>query len=240
MFGTQMHLLAVVLNFIRLKDRAQLDPRAVLIQTRDESLFRAPFRAPFLALCLTPFSAPFLRSALLDVFPCATACFSALIPPTPKSQSAAKKYSRSAAVLDPDLTIESTKSARCVSLKIQVHRTSARLWFLIYQGTHFRICCVFLTGVFLFASYPCPHLKQELYAKLHLTTSRGARLERLNCRLALQGYLAHKKQHPPPGPPKGPRHRPTLGSYGGCVFNERGTPVGLLQALCETMWGLAR
>jgi hypothetical protein len=30
----------------------------------------------------------------------------------------------------------------------------------------------------------------------------------------LQVYLAHKKPRPPLGPPEGPRHRPTVGSYG--------------------------
>ena len=28
----------------------------------------------------------------------------------------------------------------------------------------------------------------------------------------VQGYLAHKKQSPPSGPPEGPRHSPTAGS----------------------------
>ena len=31
----------------------------------------------------------------------------------------------------------------------------------------------------------------------------------------IQGYLAHKKTPTPLGPPQDPRHRPTLGSYGG-------------------------
>ena len=43
--------------------------------------------------------------------------------------------------------------------------------------------------------------------------------------LALQGYLDHKKQRPPLGPPQGPRHQPTVGSLGGAVSCERGTPV---------------
>ena len=43
--------------------------------------------------------------------------------------------------------------------------------------------------------------------------------------LALQGYLAHKKQPHLLGPPKGPRHRPTAKSYGGAVSYEEGTPV---------------
>ena len=50
----------------------------------------------------------------------------------------------------------------------------------------------------------------------------GAGLEPAN---PIQGYLAHKKQPPPLGLPWGPRHIPTVGSSGGAVFNERGTPV---------------
>ena len=42
----------------------------------------------------------------------------------------------------------------------------------------------------------------------------------------VQGYLAHKKQPPPPGPPKGPRYNPTVGSLEGGVSYERGTHVG--------------
>jgi len=41
----------------------------------------------------------------------------------------------------------------------------------------------------------------------------------------LQGYLAHKKRRPPLGPPQGPRHSPTVGSYVGAVSFERGTLV---------------
>ena len=41
----------------------------------------------------------------------------------------------------------------------------------------------------------------------------------------LQGDLAHKKQDTPLGPPQGPRHSPTVGSYGGDVSYERGSPV---------------
>jgi len=41
----------------------------------------------------------------------------------------------------------------------------------------------------------------------------------------IDGRLAHKKQPPPPGSPSGPRHSPTVGSYGGAVSYERGTPV---------------
>ena len=40
----------------------------------------------------------------------------------------------------------------------------------------------------------------------------------------LQGYLAQKKQLPPLGPSQGHRHSPTLGSKGGVVSYERGTP----------------
>jgi hypothetical protein len=42
----------------------------------------------------------------------------------------------------------------------------------------------------------------------------------------VQGYLAHKKRHPPIGPSQGPTHGPTVGSLGGAVSYERGTPVG--------------
>ena len=35
---------------------------------------------------------------------------------------------------------------------------------------------------------------------------------------SLQGYLAHQKPPPPLGSPLGPRHRPTVGSYGGGGF----------------------
>ena len=41
----------------------------------------------------------------------------------------------------------------------------------------------------------------------------------------VQGHLAHKKQPTPLGLPPGPRHRPTVGSYGGAVSYRRGTPV---------------
>ena len=40
-----------------------------------------------------------------------------------------------------------------------------------------------------------------------------------------RGYLTHKKQPPPKGPPQGPRHIPVVGSYGWGVSDERGTPV---------------
>ena len=41
----------------------------------------------------------------------------------------------------------------------------------------------------------------------------------------LQGYLADKKMLPLRGPPWGPEHRPTAGSYGVAFSYERGTPV---------------
>ena len=41
----------------------------------------------------------------------------------------------------------------------------------------------------------------------------------------LQGYIAHKKQPPPLGPPQGPRHSPTVESWEVAVSHERGTPV---------------
>ena len=43
--------------------------------------------------------------------------------------------------------------------------------------------------------------------------------------MGLQGYLAHKKQRLPLGPPYDPRHSPTAGSQGGVVSYERDTPV---------------
>ena len=43
-------------------------------------------------------------------------------------------------------------------------------------------------------------------------------------RVSVQGYLAHKKQPPPPGPPQGPRHTRTVWSCGRLVSYERGTP----------------
>ena len=46
------------------------------------------------------------------------------------------------------------------------------------------------------------------------------------CPLAvLQGFLAHKKQPPHLGPPYSPRHSPSVGSRGGSVSYEQGTPV---------------
>ena len=41
----------------------------------------------------------------------------------------------------------------------------------------------------------------------------------------VQRYLAHKKLPPFLGPRYGPRHRPTVGSWGGAVSSQRGTPV---------------
>ena len=41
----------------------------------------------------------------------------------------------------------------------------------------------------------------------------------------VQGYLAHNKTPPPLGPPQGPRHRLTVGSYGGAFSYGRGNPV---------------
>ena len=40
-----------------------------------------------------------------------------------------------------------------------------------------------------------------------------------------QEYLAHKKQPTSLGPPEGPRHSPTVGSWVGAVSYERGTPI---------------
>ena len=43
----------------------------------------------------------------------------------------------------------------------------------------------------------------------------------------VQGYLAHKKQPPPLGPPYDLGYSPTVGSWEGGVSYERGTPRGL-------------
>ena len=56
----------------------------------------------------------------------------------------------------------------------------------------------------------------------------------------LQGYLAHKKPPPPLGPPQGPRHSPTVGSYGEAVSYGRGTPVALPHSECSTILALAK
>ena len=42
---------------------------------------------------------------------------------------------------------------------------------------------------------------------------------------SVQGYLAHKKEPPPLGPPYDPRYRPTEGSQGGAFSYEEGVPV---------------
>ena len=44
-------------------------------------------------------------------------------------------------------------------------------------------------------------------------------------RVRLQGYLAHKKQHPSLGPPYGPGKSLTVGFKGEAFSYERGTPV---------------
>ena len=50
----------------------------------------------------------------------------------------------------------------------------------------------------------------------------------------VQGYLAHKKQPPPPGLSYCPRHGPTAGSEGGAFSYERRTPVqGPVPLLCS-------
>ena len=41
----------------------------------------------------------------------------------------------------------------------------------------------------------------------------------------LQGYLAHKKTHPPLGPPEAPEHRPTVGALEGAISCKLGTPL---------------
>ena len=46
-----------------------------------------------------------------------------------------------------------------------------------------------------------------------------------------QGCLAHKKSSPLPGPPWVPGHEATVGSYGGGLYYERGTPVGVYRVV---------
>ena len=53
-----------------------------------------------------------------------------------------------------------------------------------------------------------------VYARTPHTDARG-----------LQGYLAHKKQLPPLGPPQIPRQMAAVRSYGVGVSYERGTPL---------------
>ena len=54
-------------------------------------------------------------------------------------------------------------------------------------------------------------------------------------RTQLQGYLAHKKQRPPLGPPKGPRHSPTVGSWEGVFLCVR-HPCSALEAAVVGGW----
>ena len=46
-----------------------------------------------------------------------------------------------------------------------------------------------------------------------------------------------RKRHPPLGPPYGPRHRPTVGSRGGAVSYERGTPVDSIHLIFVFLFG---
>ena len=61
---------------------------------------------------------------------------------------------------------------------------------------------------------------------------RGCRAQHVD--VHLQGYLAHKKMPTPLGPPTDPRHRPTVGSYGGAFSDARGTPVQ--EGKCKAAW----
>jgi len=59
----------------------------------------------------------------------------------------------------------------------------------------------------------------------------GLRVDRLTrqstgSKKCVQEYFAHKKCPLPLGPPYDPRYSPTVGSYGGSVSYEQGTPVG--------------
>ena len=60
---------------------------------------------------------------------------------------------------------------------------------------------------------------------LHLNSAQVPRSNLIRQPQTLQGYLAHKKLRPPLGLPQGPRHSPTVGSYGGAISYERSTPV---------------
>jgi len=51
---------------------------------------------------------------------------------------------------------------------------------------------------------------------------------------SIHGYLTHKKQPPPLGPPQGHRHTPTVRFCGRLVSYERGTPVERCSRLLVT------
>ena len=60
--------------------------------------------------------------------------------------------------------------------------------------------------------------------------------------VAVQGFFAHKKTPPPPGPPYVPRHSPSVESWGVAFFYERSTPVGprnpsVGQIMASIKWG---
>ena len=54
----------------------------------------------------------------------------------------------------------------------------------------------------------------------HNAASFSCTLVRGGLLLSLQGFLAHTKSPTPPGPPKDPRHRPTVGSWDGALSSE--------------------
>ena len=78
--------------------------------------------------------------------------------------------------------------------------------------------------------------RRRVQVKLHIDpdeftlTRSAAEPPRASCdsqyRRDIQGYLAHQKQPPSLGPPYSPRHTLTVGSQGGYVSYEKGTPVG--------------
>ena len=79
---------------------------------------------------------------------------------------------------------------------------------------------------------PAPKSRQKMSAACKgLPIFMGSQTKNMICGLLwnsstpLQGYLAHKKQITPLGPPQGLRHSLTVGSLGGAVSYERGTPV---------------
>ena len=63
----------------------------------------------------------------------------------------------------------------------------------------------------------------------HTRRGRFRRGER--ARSVFQGYLLHKKQTAPLGPPQGPMHEPTVESYGQVVSHEPETTVISVQVL---------
>ena len=66
------------------------------------------------------------------------------------------------------------------------------------------------------------------FASAQTAAEAGLSLRVVKPNASLQGYLAHKKQPPPSGPPWSLRHSPTVESYRGALSYARSTPVVLL------------